>query len=192
MNSKKKVYVLLYDKFSDFEIVQTTLLLEKLDIIYVGFNTLMNRSITKLNVKADILVKDVDPTDVALFIIPGGEPKELIRNPKMGEKVNEFNILLQKLDKTKTKIAAICGGPTFLANSGILNDKKCTGSIAEDENEYFKNTLFQKVDLIQDGNILTAQGHVFSIFAVEIAKWMGVITTEDVEISTLNWLRNVN
>ena len=56
MNSIKKVYVLLYDNFSDFEIVQTTLLLrDKFEIVYVGFHTTMNRSITKLNVMADIL-----------------------------------------------------------------------------------------------------------------------------------------
>lgn len=190
MNPKKKVYVLLYDKFADFEIVQATLLLEKFEINYVGFNSLMNRGVSQMNVKADILVQDVNPEDVELFLIPGGEPKELIRNPGMRKSVNILNHLLTQLNEINCKIAAICGGPTFLANSGILNDLNCTGSIAEDEHDFFKNTGYQDKDMVLDANILTAKGQVFSKFAVKIAQWLGVITTKEEVDTTLNWLRN--
>lgn len=58
---------LLYDKFADFETVQSTLLLGKFDITYVVFNSTVNKSVTKLNMKADILLRDVDPEIVYLF-----------------------------------------------------------------------------------------------------------------------------
>ena len=70
--------------------------------------------------------------------------------------MEELNTLLRALDQNKTKIAAICGGPTFLAHAGLLANRKCTGSVAEDEKRFFIGTLFHDVDVVRDGHILTA------------------------------------
>ena len=114
-----------------------------------------------------------------LFLIPGGEPKDIIHNPEMKEAVNLLNKLLKALVKNDCKIAAICGEPTFLANSGVLKNKRCTGSIKEDEREFFEKTRFLNHELVKDGVILTAQGQVFSKFAVEISQWLDVINNEE-------------
>lgn len=42
------------------------------------------------------------------------------------KEVRNLNELLVKLHERKVNISAICGGPTFLANSNILNGKNCT------------------------------------------------------------------
>lgn len=63
------------------------------------------------------------------------------------------------------------------------------GSILEDEQEYFRETQVQDQDLVLDDNILTAQGYVFSKFAVEIAQWFGVLTKKEDIDSTLDWFR---
>jgi len=188
---KKNVYILLYDKFADFEIVQALLLLEDFDRITVSFKEKMYTSETGFKVLADIKISEVNPDEVALFIIPGGEPKNLIKDPKYEKEVQELNELLINLHERKVNIAAICGGPTFLANSGALNGKNCTGSIKDDEKQYFKDAIFQDCDIIRDGNLLTAKGNAFTEFAIEIGKMMKIFENEKDELETLHWFRNV-
>ena len=140
---KKNVYILIYDKFADFEIVQAALLLRDFNRITVSFKEEMYTSETGFKVLADIKISDVNPDETALFIIPGGEPKYLIKDPKYEKEVRELNELLVKLHERKVNIAGICGGPTFLANSGILKGKNCTGSIKEDEKQYLITSYFR-------------------------------------------------
>ncbi|UYP45073.1 hypothetical protein NEF87_001358 [Candidatus Lokiarchaeum ossiferum] len=188
---KRNIYVLLYDRFADFEIVLATLLLKRENLVYFGFNKLEFESETKLKVKADKLLSELNPDLCDLFIIPGGEPKLLIKDPEQREYVKALNHILTTLNQKKKKIAAICGGPTFLANSGILDGKKCTGSIQEDEKVFFKNTLFEEVDLIRDGNILTAQGQAFTDFAIEVGKLINFFEKEEDATDTLKWVKNI-
>jgi protein deglycase len=143
-----------------------------------------------LRVVADKLLSELNPDECDLFLIPGGEPKLLIKNPEMKEHVSLLNKILQDLNQKGKKIAAICGGPTFLANSGILDGKKCTASISEEENEYYKNSLLKNEDIIQDGNILTSQGQAFTEFAIEVSKMLNLFENESEALNMLNWFRN--
>ena len=171
---QKQIYVLLYDEFADFEIIQALFLLREEQITFVGFKEQVYTSICQLKVVTDTLVTDVSVEEVDLLIIPGGEPKHLISNPNMKPWVDELTTFLNALDQRGTKIAAICGGPTFLAHAGLLANRKCTGSVAEDEKHFFNETLFHDVDVLRDGHILTAQGHAFTEFALEIGTMLGL------------------
>ena len=188
---KRNVYVMLYDRFADFEIVLAALLLRNENLVYFGFDKCEFESETKLKVTADKLLSELNPKECDLFIIPGGEPKNLIKNPAMKSHVDLLNKVLNELNNQGKKIAAICGGPTFLANSGILDGKKCTGSIQDDEKVYFQNTHFEEVDFIKDGNILTAQGCAFTDFAIEVCKLINFFENEKDAKNTLNWLKNI-
>ena len=189
--ARKQIYVLLYDNFADFEIIQALFLLRDEKITFVGFKEQMYTSVCQLRVMTDLKVSEVNVDAVDLLLIPGGEPKHLIANPHMQPWVEELTTFLRSLDQKGTKIAAICGGPTFLAHAGILNNRSCTGSVAEDEKHFFTETLYREDDVVLDGNILTAQGYAFTEFALEIGTMLGLFTDESEKKEMLHWLRNV-
>jgi len=188
---QKQIYVLLYDDFADLEIIQALFLLREEKIRFVGFKDHHYTSVCQLKVITDMLVTDVNIEDVDLLIIPGGEPKHLIADPLMHQWVEELTAFLHALDQHETKIAAICGGPTFLAHAGILHNRACTGSVAEDEQHFFTETLFQDADVVRDGHILTAQGHAFTEFALEIGTMLGLFSDDSEKQAMLHWLHNV-
>lgn len=191
--NKKNAYLFLYDQFVDFEVIQALLLLrDNYNLTTVGFQKGLVDSFSNLKVEASVAIEDVNIGDVDVFIIPGGEPKDFIRNEIYTKKIQNLNDKLIALAKNEKIIAAICGGPTFLANAGILDGNNCTASIDnEGEEKFYEKSKFKDTDYVLDKNILTAQGHAFTDFAVQLAKLCGVLKT-DVEVEqTRNWLRNI-
>ncbi len=188
---EKNAYVFLYDKFADFEISQALLLLIKdYNIITVGFEKGLVRSYSNLQIKAETTIQNLDVDEVDIFIIPGGEPKKIIGDNTYNNSVTILKEKLIQLNEKGKIIAAICGGPTFLAYAGVLDSIKCTASISEEEKKFYKNSKFSNKDFVVDKNILTAQGHAFSKFAVQLARMGESILTDEEMGSTLDWLRN--
>ncbi|HUT79631.1 MAG TPA: DJ-1/PfpI family protein [Candidatus Bathyarchaeia archaeon] len=185
------VHLFLYNDFAEFEISQLLLLFRNQPLITVGFSKGLVKSEGNLQVNADISIDDLKIEEVEIFIIPGGEPKEFIRNNDYKNKITVLNAKLKKILSNGSIIGAICGGPTFLANAGVLDGKKCTASIAEDEREFYKNALFNDTDLVIDNNIITAKGQAFTEFAVNVARKSGLLKTEEEMIEAINWFRNV-
>ena len=158
--TKKNAYVFLYNKFADFEISQALLLLIKdYNVITVGFEEGLVRSYSNLQVKTEIAIQNLVVDEVDIFIIPGGEPKKFVWDEKYDTSVSILNNKLIQLKKEGKIIAAICGGPTFLANAGVLDGMKCAASIKDDEKKFYENSKFSQEDFVIDKNILTAQGH---------------------------------
>lgn len=185
-----KVFMLLYDDFSDFEITQLLLLLREHPLTTVGFKKEFVKSIGQLKVIADISIEELNIKDVDLFIIPGGEPKNFINDKAYSKKIKILNKKLQQIIENKKIIAAICGGPTFLANAGILNGINCTASIADDEKLYYENTNFKDTDIEINSNIITAKGQAFTEFAVAVAQICDIIKTTKEAKSAIAWFRN--
>ena len=91
-------------------------------------------------------------------------------------------------------IAAICGGPGFLAYAGILENKKCTSGIAEKDTEkVFAGANYDHSEtVVVDGNIITSKGEAFIKFGAEVARQVGLIETEEEYKQTINWLVEKN
>ncbi|NHJ39232.1 MAG: hypothetical protein FK731_04305 [Asgard group archaeon] len=184
-----KVFVFLYDDFSDFEITQLLLLIRNNPVKTIGFDKNYVESIGQLKVLTDETIEEFNAKDADLFIIPGGEPKNFIKNVKYTNKIKILNQKLQQLFKNKKIIAAICGGPTFLANAGILDGINTTASISDEERIYYQNTNFTNSDLEIDGNIITAKGQAFTEFAIAVAIKCGCLEEKDAQ-EALAWFRN--
>ena len=185
-----KIYVFLYNDFSDFEIVQALLLLKESKLITVGFEKGLIKSIGQLKVEVELSIDDLKTNNIDLFLIPGGEPKNFIRDNKYSKKLKILNEKMRELHNNNKIIAAICGGPTFLAYAGLLKNKKCTASISDDEKEYYEDSIFTNEDLEFDKQILTAKGNAFTEFAIELASIFNILKSEEEKIEAINWFRN--
>lgn len=168
----KTILCYLYDGFADFETVLACSGMkgdEELEIVYIAYDNLPLKSSGGLTIFPDKIVSEITQTDdIDGILIPGGSEREL--KPELEE-------LIKKLNKEKKLIAAICAGPEFLAKAGILKDKRYTTSQTpqdyEEANEPdpFPRKTYQESRIVQDGNIITAQGHAFIDFAFKIWDW---------------------
>ena len=168
----KTILCYLYDGFADFETVLVCTGLsgtEELEVVYIAYDNLPLKSSGGLTIFPDKIVSEITQTDdIDGLLIPGGIDREL--KPELEE-------LIKKLNEEKKLIAAICAGPEFLAKAGILKGKRYTTSetpqVYEEKNEPdpFPRETYEESRIVQDGNILTAQGHAFIDFAFKIWDW---------------------
>jgi len=180
-----KTYVFLYDKFVDFEIAPLLLFLrEKTEVITFSFEKGVQKSVEQLKVVVDQSISEVKPDDVDLLIIPGGEPEQYRER-------TDFHDLLKKVHERGKIIAAICGGPGFLAHAGLLKGLRIAhGYTPEDAIRVFEGSTITDEDVIVEGNIITARGQAFAEFAVEVYRSFGFFANEEEAASSLDWLKN--
>ncbi|MFW9910503.1 MAG: DJ-1/PfpI family protein [Candidatus Odinarchaeota archaeon] len=180
-----RTYVFLYDRFADFEIAPLLLFLkEKTEIITFSFEKGVLQSEEQLKVVADKSIDEVDSNDVDLLIIPGGEPEPY------KDRI-ELHKLLKKIQQSGKPIAAICGGPGFLAHAGLLKGLRIAhGYAPEDAERVFEGSVITDEDVVVDGNIITARGQAFSEFAVEVYRHLGFFQDEEEATNALAWLKN--
>ena len=179
-----KTYVLLYDRFADFEITPLLLFLrEKTEIITFSFEKGVQQSEGQLKVIVDLSVSEVDPSDVDLIIIPGGDPEPYRER-------TDLHQLLKNVHEHGKIIAAICGGPGFLAHAGLLNGLRIAhGYSREDAIRVFEGSIITDEDVIVERNI-TARGQAYAEFAVEVYRSLGFFENEEEARSSLDWLKN--
>ena len=182
-----KTYVLLYDGFVQFEIVLALLLLkDKSEIITVTVDEREVSCHEKLRVVADLTPEEVNPDSVDLLLIPGGEPATY------KDRMN-VNRLIREIHRQGKLIAAICGGPEFLANAGIIKGKRIAhGHSEEYAQEVFKDSIITDDDVVVEGNIITARGQAYAEFAVEVYRQLGFFDSEEEAEETLNWFKNIS
>ncbi|MEC3954059.1 DJ-1/PfpI family protein [Nocardia sp. CDC153] len=66
---------------------------------------------------SDVAFADVDPTEYAALVIPGGRAPEFLRNNP------DCQRLVRHFAETNKPIAALCHGPLILAAAGVLHDR---------------------------------------------------------------------
>ena len=184
----KTILCYLYDGFADFETVLACSGMngeEELEIVYIAYDNLPLKSSGGLTIFPDKTVSEITQTDdIDGILIPGGSEREL--RPELEE-------LIKKLHKEKKLIAAICAGPEFLARTGILKGKKYTTSQTPqdykeaNEPDPFPRKTYEEARIVQDGNIITAQGHAFIDFAFKIWDWFNAYEHDEerAELETL-------
>lgn len=115
-------------------------------------------------------------TDVEGLIIPGGWSDE--PSP-------EFSKLITKLDEQEKMLAAICRGTVYLARANALEGVEYTTTYSEELVEELKvvdpfdRENFVDENVVVDGRFITAKGHAFIDFAVEILDYFGMFEDDD-------------
>ncbi len=176
----KEILCFLYDGFVDFEMALTCSPIngnENYKLTYIAYDKKPIRSSSGLTILPDKKVSEItDLNPIEGLIIPGGIIR--ILNP-------ELKHLIKKLNDEKKLLAAICAGPEFLAKSGVLKGKKYTTSEEpqnykeKNEEDPFPRDTYIDTRIIQDGNIITAKGHAFIDFSLEIWDWFDLFTSEE-------------
>ena len=116
----------------------------------------------------DTAIDNVSVTDFDAVIVPGGNPgyKNLRKDPRV-------ITMVKKAFEAKKILAAICAGPTVLADAGGLEGKACTIYPGmEDELEAGGGKPKQDM-VVVDGNVVTSRGPATALlFALKLAEML--------------------
>ena len=165
----------IYPDMADFEVIVALHRLRnagKRQIITVADTREEVVSQSGLRYVPDMTLTEAAAIDADALIIPGGP----INNDQ-----NAVLPLIRRLDAQDKLLAAICFGPQFLGRAGILDKRRFTTSCTDPFPR--RNWVDQRV--IRDGNVITAQGHAFIDFAMEICRYLHVYATPEQEYAEL-------
>jgi transcriptional regulator GlxA family with amidase domain len=119
---------------------------------YVGLNEYVPANNGEYTVKTDRLLKDVGSTD--LLIIP-----PTFGNTDTGIRANAEAIpYFKKLHQNGTSLASLCIGAFLLAETGLLNGKKCSTHWAHITEFKEKYPLVE----VEDGAVITEHDNIYS------------------------------
>lgn len=130
----------------------------------------------------DMTIAEAAEIDTEALIIPGGP----INNEQ-----NAVLPLIRRMDAQGNLLAAICFGPQFLGRAGVLDERRFTTSCTEahiaglDTGDPFPRQNYVNRRVVRDGHVITAQGHAFIDFAMEICRYLKVYPTAQQEYAEL-------
>lgn len=102
-------------------------------------------------VEANKSLKEIDPANYDLLVLPGGKAPEMIRKEK------EALDIASHFFKSNKPVAAICHGPQTLISAGLLKGRRatCYKSVAEEMKE--SGALYEDKEVVVDGNLVTSR-----------------------------------
>ena len=122
---EKAVYLLVFEGFADWEPAHAVAELRRngqYRVESVGLTAAPVESMGGIRVLPSTIVTEVDPADVAVFILPGGDRWESLPVEP------EIEQLLNRLDAQRVPIAAICGATVAIGRLGLLRDRRHTSN----------------------------------------------------------------
>lgn len=177
------VYVLIYEGFTQFEVVLANYFLAtKGEIITVGITKESVASVEGFLTQPHMILGEVDLEEVDIFIIPGGSHEEIEDN-------HDLYSFLEKLNIKNKKIAAICSGSLHLAKVGLLEGKKYTTTLQTKKYEFFDDKNYQDELVVVDGNIITAKANGYVDFALKLGEVMDIFEDDDDYNETVKFFR---
>ena len=147
------VYMLLGTGFEETEAIAPLDLLRRagVEVLTVGIDGKTVIGSHKIPVVADITIGEMDLTDMEMIVIPGGlGGVASLRASRASLDALKFGWENQKY------VAAICAGPTVLAQAGLLEGKKaCCYPGME---EQLTGAMASTEPVVRDGSVITSRG----------------------------------
>jgi putative intracellular protease/amidase len=178
---KKRIFVFLFDGFSDWEISYLTPEInksEQFDLVYFSKNGNLITSMGGLQITPTTSLYELKFEDVDILILPGGDAWEKGENA-------EIEKLTKDIFEKRKPIAAICAATTYLGQLGLLNDLKHTSNdlnyLKGIAPKYCGDENYQNSLVFTDKNIITANGIAPIEFAREIFKTIGLYSDDNIE-----------
>jgi putative intracellular protease/amidase len=179
----RAAYVLIFEGFADWEPSHALAELRRegqYRVECVGFTAAPVRSMGGMTVLPSKTVSEIDPADVAIFILPGGDRWE---NAPVETEVVE---LLGRLDAEDRPIAAICAATVAISAIGLLRGRRHTSNgldyLRSHVSNYAEADNYVDAPAVRDQKLITASGLGDVEFAREIFEELGVMTAENREL----------
>lgn len=182
-----KIYILYYQGFCEFETVITAMLF-KGDYTTIALKEGIYLSEEGQKFIPDQTLGEVDPKDVDLFFVPGGDINALIEN----EQLKSF---IRQLDRCRTYVAGICAGAFLMGHYGLLDNRKCTGGsngLAMEGHDFPNAKICDHMDVVVDDHIITAQGRAYVELAFKIAELFNRYENQTDKQNDFKWFKNIN
>jgi len=174
------VYLLVVEGFADWEPAHAVAELRRhgqFRIETVGLTLEPVRSMGGLQVLPSTTVAEVSVSDVAAFILPGGDRWEKTRMEP------ELETLLIQLDRAGVPIAAICGATVAIARIGLLRGRRHTSNGLEylklHVPDYTDAETYVHAPAVRDARLITASGLADVEFARELFEELEVLAPAD-------------
>lgn len=145
------VYMLLGTGFEETEAVAPLDLLRRagVDVMTVGVNGKVVYGSHGIGIEADILLEQMDLTQMEMIILPGG----LGGVTSVRASSSAMDALKFAWDNDKF-VAAICAGPTVLSDLGITDGRNAT-CFPGCESGMGSATIIDQVPCVTDGKLIT-------------------------------------
>ena len=145
------VYVLLGTGFEEVEAITPVDLLRRADIpvLTVGVNGKTVYGGHNIGIEADITLAEIDLTAMDMIVLPGG-----LGGVASVRASREAMEALRFAWENKKFVAAICAGPTVLADLGITDGKNAT-CYPGCETGMGSANMVSDVPCVRDGNLIT-------------------------------------
>jgi len=145
------VYMLLGTGFEETEAIAPLDLLRRagVEVLTVGINGKTVSGSHKIKVEADITIGEMDLTDLDMVVIPGG----LGGVASLRACPAALDVLKFAWDNGKY-VAAICAGPTVLADLGITDGLKATCYPGQEKN-MGSAQMQENAAVVTDGRLIT-------------------------------------
>jgi putative intracellular protease/amidase len=172
----KAVYVLVVPGFADWEPAHALAELRRhggYRVEVVGLTMAPVESMGGLMVQPKRALADVDLTDVAAFILPGGDRWE---SSPMEPELAEF---LQRLETAHIPLAAICAATVAITRAGLLHGRRHTSN----GQDYLRHHVpgyegaadYVDAPAVRDRGLITASGLADVEFAAELLDELNVL-----------------
>lgn len=173
----KKVALIVFPGFSEFEITVATAILRRCcELVTLALDDQVLTGESGLQVKPYCNILDVSPEDFDAFIIPGSEDMSPVMDD---EAVLDF---VREFDRNQKQLAAICAGVIVLAKAGVIERRPYTTSLYRRFRDYlgcFNEDYFRKEPVVESGHILTAQGFAFVEFGLRLGERLDAISDKE-------------
>ena len=177
---ERAVYLLVVEGFADWEPAHAVAELRRhgqYRVEAVGLTLEPVRSMGGIRVLPSTVVDDVDPADVAVFILPGGDRWETSPIEP------EIELLLDRLDARGVPIAAICAATVAISRLGLLRGRRHTSNglqyLRSHVPGYDEAANYVDIPAVRDRGLITASGLGDVEFARELFEELDVLSAED-------------
>lgn len=176
----KAVYLLVIEGFADWEPAHAVAELRrygKYRVETIGLTLAPVRSMGGITVLPSKTVSAVDPADVAVFILPGGDRWE------QGPVEPELEAALRRIDAAGVPLAAICAATTAISRLGLLRGRRHTSNgldyLRSHAPGYLEADNYVDAPAVRDRKLITASGLGDIEFARELFEELNVLTAEE-------------
>jgi protease I len=148
-----KALIISADNFEDTELLVPYYRLKE-EEIQVDIASIKKGKIKGLHgyeVEVDKTLKEVNPDDYDILILPGGKAPGVIRKEK------EAIDIAKHFFKKNKPVSAICHGPQILISAGMLKGRHatCYKSVAQEMRD--SGALYEDKEVVVDGKLVTSR-----------------------------------